>query len=363
VTQEDLVDRIYEAAVVAEGWRSVLVDVAALSSTRGAVVVTSGGEEPRYLTSSPSFDEFVSEYISAYPLAQSARTQRLLAGGHPGFLTDQDVFDADEIAREPLYRDFLIPRGYGVGAATVIRAPNGDAIIVHCEGSAADGPIRRESVAALDALRPHLARAALLSARLELDRARSAAAALEAVGLPAAVLGRGARALAANEGFERLTAQIDIAAGDAITLKDRAAGRLLADALARASAHHAHGGSIPLPAAGDQPPAVLHLLPLRRAAAEVFAQASSILVVTPLGRQAAPTATILAGLFDLTPAEARVAKELVAGRTVTEIADSNGLADSTVRNQLRAVFAKTGATRQAELVLLCGGMGLGSASV
>lgn len=78
------------------------------------------------------------------------------------------------------------------------------------------------------------------------------------------------------------------------------------------------------------------------------------------GRRA-PSAAILGGLFDLSPAEARVARGLIEGRTVNKVADGYGLNESTVRNQLRLIFAKTGASRQSELVLLCGGVGASGA--
>ena len=57
-------------------------------------------------------------------------------------------------------------------------------------------------------------------------------------------------------------------------------------------------------------------------------------------------------LFDLTPSEARVARGLATGETLEEIAESGGVAISTVRSQLRQVLQKTGCTRQAEVVSL-----------
>ena len=62
------------------------------------------------------------------------------------------------------------------------------------------------------------------------------------------------------------------------------------------------------------------------------------------------------GLFDLTPTEARVARALGRGATVAEIAAGNGVAQPTVRNQIREIFAKTGVRRQADLVGLLRGV-------
>ncbi len=56
-------------------------------------------------------------------------------------------------------------------------------IIFHIEARGNHGPVSSQAVASLDALRPHLARAALIANRLDMDRARNAVAALELAGL------------------------------------------------------------------------------------------------------------------------------------------------------------------------------------
>jgi DNA-binding CsgD family transcriptional regulator len=68
--------------------------------------------------------------------------------------------------------------------------------------------------------------------------------------------------------------------------------------------------------------------------------------------QHAPPARVLEALFDLTPTEAKVASLLVEGRSVVDIARANKVSANTIRIQLKSVFAKTGARRQAELVSL-----------
>ena len=55
-------------------------------------------------------------------------------------------------------------------------------------------------------------------------------------------------------------------------------------------------------------------------------------------------------LYELTPAEARVARHLLNGCTLEEIAASTGVTLNTVRTQLGSVLRKTGARRQAELL-------------
>jgi DNA-binding CsgD family transcriptional regulator len=77
---------------------------------------------------------------------------------------------------------------------------------------------------------------------------------------------------------------------------------------------------------------------------------------TPAG----PAQDIARQLFDFTPAEAQLAIELLNGLSLDEAAAKLGILRNTGRAHLRAIFSKTGVTRQSELVrvLLNGALGL-----
>jgi DNA-binding CsgD family transcriptional regulator/PAS domain-containing protein len=59
-------------------------------------------------------------------------------------------------------------------------------------------------------------------------------------------------------------------------------------------------------------------------------------------------------IFGLSPAEGRLLPPLLRGSAPTEIAAELGVKISTVRSQLSSIFAKTGATRQQDLIRLLG---------
>lgn len=63
-----------------------------------------------------------------------------------------------------------------------------------------------------------------------------------------------------------------------------------------------------------------------------------------------PDSFVLAAMYDLSPAEARVATALCAGEALADIAQKQKVSIHTVRSQVKAVFDKTGCSRQAELV-------------
>jgi DNA-binding CsgD family transcriptional regulator len=69
-------------------------------------------------------------------------------------------------------------------------------------------------------------------------------------------------------------------------------------------------------------------------------------------RRASETETLnaFAATRGLTPAEMGVLTLLLDGKTPKQIAATRGVAISTVRTQLKRLFAKTGTRRQADLV-------------
>jgi DNA-binding CsgD family transcriptional regulator len=70
----------------------------------------------------------------------------------------------------------------------------------------------------------------------------------------------------------------------------------------------------------------------------------------------APPVAVVQSLFDLTPAEARVARDLAEGKTVADIVLGSGASESTIRFHVRGVLEKTGCNRQTDVVALLTGI-------
>ncbi|HTM60289.1 MAG TPA: hypothetical protein VL199_07995 [Burkholderiales bacterium] len=65
-----------------------------------------------------------------------------------------------------------------------------------------------------------------------------------------------------------------------------------------------------------------------------------------------PDEELLAALFRLSRAEARLAVGLLKGLSAAECAAQSGVGVATIRSQLHSIFSKTGVRRQAQLVAL-----------
>lgn len=92
----------------------------------------------------------------------------------------------------------------------------------------------------------------------------------------------------------------------------------------------------------------LHVLPLRPSATRLSCAVVAIFVAhtsTPF----TPPTDIVAALFDLTPAEARVFEHIAGGLTVAEAAAALGVELSTIKTHLLRIYDKTGVKHRAEL--------------
>ncbi|MFN2162081.1 MAG: hypothetical protein ACK2UN_08425, partial [Candidatus Promineifilaceae bacterium] len=149
---------------------------------------------------------------------------------------------------------------YSTGS--MIYVPTGDLLVFDIERAYGEPPVEPEAIERLNKFRPHLARAALISARLGLERARAMLQALNAVGLPAAAFGRNGVVLAANNLLEALDTQFVARAHGRLALADAAANDLLQQTLERAATAAWSEGvmSFQVPAVADQPALITHLL-------------------------------------------------------------------------------------------------------
>jgi len=350
---DELVDAIYEAAVLPETWPAVLERIAQSVQAVGGVLFAVDGLRGGSWAASEALVHVMG------PVAEMAerntRPQRGLAKRYAGFMADLDFLTLDEKESDPLYTEILKPNGLAWGCGSVIPVPSGDLLVFDFERTSEVGVFDRTSLDTLDSYRPHLARAGLMASRLQLACAQTATTVMQTLGLPGAVIGSRGRVLAMNDLLEKLSPQIYARARDRLTLDHAPANAILEQALADIETRNEAVRSIAVPAGLDGISLVGHVIPIRRQAHDIFALATALFVATPLAAPASPDIGLLCGLFDLTPAEDRVARAFAEGHSVESSAAALSISPETVRTQLKRVMAKTGTSRQAELVQLLAG--------
>ncbi|WP_431202249.1 helix-turn-helix transcriptional regulator [Bradyrhizobium betae] len=352
--ESELVDRIYECSFVPELWPEVLKNTSKISESAGASLFVTHPQVTAWTASKNSRD-ITGRFVAEGWYWQGKLMSLVHKSRHPGFLRDVDLCSQDELEAEPIYRDNWRKMGLGWGAATAFSLPTGEALSIVLSRTVAQGPADAAVIRKLDTLRPHLARAAVLATRLHLERAEAASQTLAALGLAALVLNEAGCVLSANALIEGMGHLVHWRAGDRVALKDRSADDMLVDALARVKLGDHNGvQSFPVRDPVNDSPMVGHVVPVRFSARDIFARSTAVFIMMPVAAPNSPPVELVMSLFDLTPAEARVARGLAAGKTVDDLAGDNGVSPNTVRVQVRAVLEKTGCQRQTDVVALLG---------
>ena len=358
--QAELVDRIYECSFVPELWPGVLDDLAALMQGKGGVLFAMRDKVLKW-ESSPALTDVFQAYVNDGWFATCDRRICMFSRNEPRFLVEQDFWSTDELATKPIYRDFFRPHGLGWSAGTGLSMPTGDNMVFTLERAYELGPVQRPEIDQLDALRPHLARAALISARMGMQNAKGGAGTLAVLGLPALILDENGMVLEANALMNDLAEHVTWRAHNRITLADVQANTQLAATLAGLDqTGNAPIQSFALRGKDGTAALVAHTVPMRRSAHDIFGSSYALLILTPVTYRRSPPVELLRSLFDLTPSEARVARGLATGDTLDGIAASGNVSRNTVRSQLQQVLEKMGCSRQAEVAALLSNVALGS---
>ncbi|KQT69597.1 hypothetical protein ASG54_05695 [Aureimonas sp. Leaf460] len=358
---EMLRDRIYEAAIIPELWPESCDLISAEVGAFSTALMSISSNGSFRAVCSPVIAEPLAEFLRTDLPSQNVRMERHMATGEAVFMRDVDLMTIDELEVDPIYTAFLRPRGLGWTSGAFFQEPAGSTLMFDLLRRHDLGPFTPSDIDRLNRLKSDLARASFMTTRLAFQEAKTVTQTLASLGLPSAVLGEGGRCLAMNQELEALAPRIRTGWGDRLHLQNADANKLLQAMVQRLKPGATPEVlSIPVAAGDGTPPLVIQLVPVRRNARDVFSAAITVMIVTTVGTFGPPDMRVLSGLFDLTRAEARVARELASGRSAEETAKALGLSLNTVKTHTKAIFRKTGVHRHGELVALLVGLVLRS---
>jgi DNA-binding CsgD family transcriptional regulator len=348
-----LVESMYEAAFVPERWSGVLDRLCELSeSASGTLLLFDGVTDPRWKTTRRTRELLETLSRTDAWKRRECSSERLIqaSAGDQHFHCVDDLMTRRQLELDVSYSAFR-EHGLGWRAGTAIPMPTGDTIMLSFEREIAQGRHSAEQLARLSGFRTHLGRAGLIASRLGLERAHSALQAMDAIGIPAALVDRAGRLREVNAW---VTPQlIGTRADDRIVLGDPAGDALLADILRS----ELEARSIALLPNAQLPGRIAHVIPLAGAALDIFSGRLWLLVMSvSKGSYRRPDPAILRALFNLSPAESRLVTELARGTTLSDAAILCNIQPSTARAYLEQIFRKTGCHRQIELVSLLAGL-------
>ncbi len=353
-----VLDRIYEAAFVPELWPEVLGQLATRAGAHSGAILIVDPRLPPLFSATPNVVDTLADFSRGPVWYENAPALRLRRMKYPGFLERADFFTEDERNGSNPYDDNMVRIGADWQVGSVVDMPHGEFILFTFERQRGLPDFDKSDLALLDGFRPHLARASLMAWRLQLERANAGVAALEAIGIPAAIISARGVAIASNSTFEALTDVLRPAAFGRLAARDRFADQLLQAALPGQQGEPVpEVRSIPMQLVDSDRAIVAHVIPLRRSASDIFDQGAAMVAVTGYSADGnVPTEPLLRGLFDLSVAEARIAAGLAAGLTLAEVAQQRGIGMATARTHLAQVLRKTGTRQQGQLIALLKGV-------
>jgi DNA-binding CsgD family transcriptional regulator/PAS domain-containing protein len=346
--------RLGETVVDPARWPDVLDNICQAVGATGAMLLQSDVRTPD-IPITKSIEEFKGAYFSGWH-ANDPRADRavpLLLGGAK-VVADQDIFTPEEISRDPFYNELLSSMGLRWFSVVGFRA--GSALWgLTIQRSARDGPFEDHGRQILARLSQRLTEVSTLSTTVGRLALSSVTNALNCTLQPALVIDRNGRVLDVNRRANDLFDDDIRVHNRRLVVRDSFA-RTLLDQLINRLRIVSDLDECPLdPIAirrNGKHPVVLRALPVHGGAREPFLGARALLTLTPLGPKEPAPQALLAQAFALTPAEARLAVIIAQGASPEHAAEVLGISRATARNQLKAVFAKTGTHRQSELVVL-----------
>jgi PAS domain-containing protein/DNA-binding CsgD family transcriptional regulator len=347
-----LTDAFSAAAIDPTLWVRAMDAAAQVTGSVGAGLLPIRGHLPT-IPVGQSVGELFDRYFRERWFERDERYRGLPALMRRGVMSDLDFATPDEFARSAYYQELFAPLGlqWFVG----IKVAAGDDVwCVAIQRSIKQGPLPQAEMAKLGALSRQLSSAAALARAIGFAHVDTALRAFELSGSAVVLIDRSGEVLRVNGAAEKVLRTRDLRiVGKKIVSWDRSATAALDRAL------HAliwrNDASLHTPVVFPRHqgrPILAYASRLTANATDFFAPCQAVIVLVDLEAKLSLVESDLMKAFNLTPAEARLAGRILGGEAIDIATKKLGITSGTGRNQLKAVFQKTGTGRQGELTAL-----------
>lgn len=346
-----------EAALGLKNWRDVLAELSVACDAQGANLITIRPQLLGAMENTENLDEFREFYFKNEIFKFCIRRRAIPLMDSRGIAVDADYTSETERERDPYYQEFL--RRFGLlWSAYIGFKVDGDLISCMLHRGVDQPPFTQAEQAALLALTQQLSVAALISRRVGDARLDGLREAFEHSALRCLFFDHNGHVVDMNEAAAKTIAASGVKIQQGMLESPfRNDGRKLRDAVV---ALNQTDGSALQPEASclirrvDRRPLAMRLSRLEGSLRDPFRLAVVMAIISDPDSQPPVREELLRSMFQLTPAEIRIASALMSGRGLQELAEEFGITYETARTHMKNILHKTGVNRQSELIALIG---------
>ena len=360
---DEVIECVYDSALDPGRWRQAIGMISDLSRSHfGALAVIDLERNRHELAYDKGYSNHFRQLYEEKHGAMNPYLGRLMHLPIATVATQSMLIDDDEFANSSVYEEFVKPLKICDAIGFNVLKTRQQTTLLAAHRRESEGCYEIADIKLLRLLAPHICRSMAISQMLNFQRIRSEAfeTTLKALKFGICLTDREGKIVFLNRAGDH-----QVRTSDALRIHnsrlapiDREARATLTNAVLDAAAAEDETSAsqvttIALP--GDENSGlVATILPLNRGARAQFfgnsGPAAAVFIQDPHAEQATCDGGGFASLYDLTPSEVRVLLALSRGLGIKHVTDTLGINRSTAKTHLQHIYAKTGTSRQTELM-------------
>lgn len=353
-------DKVVEATFDPSLWQGVVDGIAQATGSHGVNIIPVAERAPSLIVSTESLSGAFEDYFNNGWYEKEWRLRGVPFLLRQGTACDPQYTSREDFDYHPYYR-FHAKHGIGRSCMVAFSRPE-DMLVMTLHRKLTDDFFSDEEVSVLRAMRDRLTMASTLMRSAMQHRVAGMMDAFEMADVAAIFFNRFGKVTSANGAASRLLgAELQISKGE---LRSRRAEEtrhirermrsVLSESWLRPDGVD---GPILIAREGKRPLA-MRVQRLGGNLPDFFSPSVGVCLLEDPERRSTTEPQLLRQAFGLTRTEADVAVLLRQGLRLRQIAEQKSISYETARAHLRSIFAKTGASRQADLIVLTGNLGV-----
>lgn len=351
-------DKVVEATLDPLLWQGVVDDIAQATGSFGVNIIPVAERAPGLIIATESLGGAFEDYFNDGWHKNDWRLRAVPLLLRNGTASEPQYTSRDEFEHHPYFR-FHAKHGIGRSCMVGFSTPE-DMLVMTLHRKLVDDFFSAEEVSVLGAMRDRLTLASTLMRSAMQHRVAGMMEAFEMADVAAIFFNRFGKVTSANGDAARLLGgELQVSNGELRSRRPEETRRIrermrsvLSEAWLRPDGAD---GPILIAREGRQPLA-MRIQRLGGNLPDFFSPSVGVCLLEDPERRSAAEPELLRQAFGLTRTEAEVAVLLSRGMRLRQIAGQKSISYETARAHLRSIFAKTGASRQADLIVLTGNL-------